>query len=132
MDDNGSNAKLKSLCNVAKSAWMLKYRMEKFSPHHINSILVKAWDDFNISSGNIIMDSFLKKRHPPLIPTNLTTNTQASATSTQVYSGAKAEVINNISRHTVASIELQITRTDNNMVVLREKGTQQSLRKIII
>ena len=65
MDDNGSNAKLKSLCNVAKSAWMLKYRMEKFSPHHINSILVEAWDDFNISSGNIIMDSFKKYIYIP-------------------------------------------------------------------
>ena len=91
----------------------------------MNSILVEAWDAFNISSENIIRDSFDKKKLPPLSPPGLTKNTQACAASTLVSSGAKAEEINNISHHTVTPIELQITRTDNPMVVLQAKGTQQ-------
>ena len=66
-----------------------------------------------------------KQSHPPLIPTDLTTNTQARAASIQVSSGSKAGEINNISIHTVVSIELQVTNTDDHMVVLQAKGTQQ-------
>ena len=38
-NDNGPNAKLKSLYNVAKSAWMLEYGTTKFSRHLMNSVL---------------------------------------------------------------------------------------------
>ena len=115
---NGPNSKLNSLYNVAKSAWMRKYGKTKFSPHHMNSALVEAWVDFNISDGNIFRDSFTKTKLTPLNPTELTTNTQACAASIQVSSEAKAEEINNISLQTVSPIELQVTRTDDPMVVL--------------
>ena len=46
-------------------------------PHHMNSILVEAWDTFKVSAGNIIRDRFAKTNLPPLSPTNLTTNIQA-------------------------------------------------------
>ena len=75
-NDNVSNTKMNSLYNVAKSAWILKYGTTKFSPHHMNAVLVEAWDAFNISSGNIIRDNFAKTKLPPLIPPNLTTTTQ--------------------------------------------------------
>ena len=39
-NDNGPNAKVKSLYNVAKSAWMLKYGTKFFLHHHMNSVLV--------------------------------------------------------------------------------------------
>ena len=98
----------------------------------MNSVLVEAWDDFKVSAGNIIRDISTKTMLPPLIPPYLITNTQACAASIQVYSGAKAEEIKNISRHTVAPIKLQVTRTDDPMFVLRSKGTQHSPRNIII
>ena len=66
-----------------------------------------------------------KKKLPPLSPPNLTTNTQACAASIQVYYEAKAEDINSISCQTVAPIELQVTRTDDPMVVLRANGKKQ-------
>ena len=47
-NDNSPNARLKSLYNVAKSAWMLKYGTTKFSPHHMNSVLVEEWDLFKM------------------------------------------------------------------------------------
>ena len=131
-NDNGPNAKLKSLYNVAKTTWVLKYETTKFSPHHMNSLLVEAWYDFKVSSVNTIRDSFAKTNIPPLIPPNLSTNTQSCDSSIQVSSGAKAEEINNISHQTVVPIELQVTRTEDPMVVLREKDKQKSSRNIIL
>ena len=73
-----------------------------------------------------------KKRSLPLSPINLTTNTQACAASIQVYSESKAEEINNILCQTVAPIDLQVTRTDDPMVVLQSNGKQQLSRNNIL
>ena len=108
-NDNVPNAKLKSLYTVAKSVWIPKYGTTKFSPHHMNSVLVEAWDAFKMSASNIIRDSFAKTKILPLRPPNLTTNTQAYSASSQ-----------------------QDTMTDDPMVVLRSNGIQQSLRNIIL
>ena len=59
-----------------------------------------------------------ENKSTPLIPPEFTTNTKACPTSIQLSSGAKAEEINGILRRTVAHIELQVTRTDDPMVVL--------------
>ena len=105
---------------------------EMFLPHHRNYVLVESWDAFKASSSNIIRYSCVKTMIPPFSPPNLTTNTQACDAFIQVSSGANYEEINNISRHTVAPIELKVTRTDNHMVVLWENGTQQLSRIIIL
>ena len=85
---------------------MLKYGTTNVSPHHMNSVLVISWDNFKVSAGNIIKDSFGKTKLPPFRPPNLTTNTQICDASTQLPSGFKFEEINNILRQTVAPIEL--------------------------
>ena len=85
-----------------------------------------------MSAGNIIRDSFVKTKLPSLVPNDLTTNTQACAASIQVSSGANTEEIKNISLQTVAPIELQVTRTDDPMVLLQENGMQQLSRNIIL
>ena len=90
-NNNGPNAKLKALYNVVKSAWIMKYGAEKFSPHPMNYVLVEAWHAFNMSAVNIIRDSFVKKKLPPRRPHRLTTNNQACAASIQVSSRTKAE-----------------------------------------
>ena len=38
---------------------MMKYGMKKFQPHHMELILVEAWDAFKVSVGNIVRDSFI-------------------------------------------------------------------------
>ena len=49
---------------------MMKYEMTKFSPHHMNYVLVEAWDFFNMSAGNIIRDRFAKNFYlPSSLPT---------------------------------------------------------------
>ena len=99
-NDNGPNAILKSRYNEVKSMWMPKYDTTNILPHHTNSILVEARDAFKVSSGKDIRDRFVRKIYPPLIPPNLTTNTQSYAASGQLSSGAKTEEINDIFRAT--------------------------------
>ena len=90
-NDNGPNSKLKSLYNMAKSKWLMEYGMTKFSPHHMNSFLVEAWDTFKMSAENIINDSYEKTMLLPLSLTDLTTNKQACDAYIQVSSEAKSE-----------------------------------------
>ena len=82
---------MKSPYKAVKVSWMMKYGTTKRLPHHMNSILVQARDAFKVYSGNIIRDRFVKTNLPTLSTTNLTTNTQACAASTQLSSGYKAE-----------------------------------------
>ena len=97
---------------------MLKYGREKFSPHHMNSILVEVWDEFKMSAGNTIRDRFSKTKLPHLRHPDLTTNIQACDASIQVSFGYKAEEINNISCQIVVPIKLQVIRTEDPTVVL--------------
>ena len=93
---------------------------------------MEAWDAFKVSAGKVIRDSFAKRKLPPLIPTELTTNNQAYYSSVQLSSGSKSEEINEISHQTVVLIEVQETRTYDNMVVLQSKVIKQSPRNIFL
>ena len=85
-NDNGPNSTLKALYNRLKDKWMVKYGTTRFQPHHMNAVLVEAWDAFLEASGNIIVDSFAKTHLLPLIPPNIITNTQAMVASVQTSS----------------------------------------------
>ena len=69
---------------------MLKYGMTQFLPHHMNYVLVEAWYAITVSTGNIAKDVFARKKLLPLIPPNLTTNTQEYFASVKLSYGAKA------------------------------------------
>ena len=128
-NDNGPNSKLKSLYNVSKANWMLKYGTMIFQPHHMNYILVETWEDFTVSAVNIIMNRFSKTCLLPLSPTNMITNTQACVASAQTSSKG----INNIPEDTISPIKLQVTTTKEPMVTIRAKGiTQQKPINILL
>ena len=98
---------------------MMKYGMKKFQPHHMELILVEAWDAFKVSVGNIVRDSFIKKKKLfPLSTLNFSTSLGACVASAQVSSGSKAEDIDVMAHHTVGPIKVQKFRTDDPMVVL--------------
>ena len=117
LNDNGPNSKLKCCYNELKPVLILKYGMTNLLPCRMKSIFVESWYVFNISAGNIIRYIFSKKKLP-LIPRNLTINTQAFDAYIQVYSGSNSGGINEILRLTVASIEVQYIRTDYLIIVL--------------
>ena len=85
-NDNRHNSTLKALYNILKAKWMLKYGTTRFQPHRMNSVLVEAWDAFEVSSGNIILDSFAKTHLLSLSQPNMITNTQAMVASVQTSS----------------------------------------------
>ena len=128
--DNVPKAKLKYLYNVAKYTWMLKYGTEKFFTSRHELCLDGIMGYLQGISWKHHQINICENKYTPLIPPDLTINTQACAASIQVFSGSKAEEINEISHHTVATIEIQLTRTDDPMVVLQAKGSQKSSRKI--
>ena len=118
---NGPNSTLKDLYNVSKAKCMLKYGTTMFQPHHMKPVLVEAWDAFKVSSGKIIFDSFAKTHLLPLIPPNMITNTQAMLASVQTSSKG----INCIAGDRVAPSQLQVTRNNDPMVIIRVKGSNQ-------
>ena len=100
---------------------LIKLR-ESTSPHEL-------WEDFTVSAGNIIRDSFAKNHLLALCPPNMITNTQACVASVQTSSN----VINKIAEDTLAPIQLQVTSTNNTMVIIQAKvSIQKPLRNIIL
>ena len=80
----------------------------------MNAVLVEAWDAFKVASCNIIVDSFAKTHLLPLSPPNIITNTQAMVASVQT----SPKGINWIAEDTVAPIQLEVTRTNEPMVII--------------
>ena len=128
-NDNGPNSKLKALYNISKDKWMMKYDIMRFQPRHMNSVLVETWESFTVSSGNIIRDSFAKTHLLPLSPPNMMKNIEACVASVQTSSKG----INHIAEYTLAPIKLQVTSTNDPMLIIRAKvSTQQPSRNIIL
>ena len=108
---------------------MLKYGTTRFQPHHMNSVLVETWEAFTVSAGNIIRDSFAKTHLLPLSPPNMITNTQACVASLQ----SSSKGIKQISEDSLAHIQLQVTRTNYPMLIIRVKvSIQQPSRNILL
>ena len=76
-NDHRPNSKLKTLYNISKVKWMLKYGNTTLQPHLMNSILVETWEAFMVSSGDIIRYSCTKTHLLPLSPPNMITTTHA-------------------------------------------------------
>ena len=114
---------------VLKAKWMVKYGTTRFQPHHMNTVLFEAWNAFKVASGNIIVDSFAKTYLLPLSPPNIIINTQAMVASVQTSSN----VINWVAEDTVSPIQLEVTSTNDPMVIIRAKGsTHQPSRKFLL
>ena len=108
---------------------MLKYGTARFQPHHMKYALVETWEAFTVTSGNIIRYSFAKTHLLPISPPNMITNTQACVASVQTSS----TFIIQISEDTLAPIKLQVTRTKDPMVIIRENiSTQQPSRNVLL
>ena len=99
----------------------MKYGTTKFLPHHMNYIVMEAWDDFKVSSGKTIRENCSRTNIPPLSPSEFTTNNQACVASSQVSSRSKAEQIKGIAVRNVAPIGVEEIRTDNSIVILQAK-----------
>ena len=102
----------------------------KFTPSHMNSVLVEMWHSFQQQSACVIIDAFKKTKLLPLAPPDHDTNAQACLAATQTPLGKKSEQIEDISRTSMANGEVKAIRTTEPMVTLRSKG--RSSRNILI
>ena len=66
--NGGPNEKLKARYNNSNKYSMMKHGRRKFTPPHMNAILLKAWDAFNLSSVNLVRDIFKIKNYFPSLP----------------------------------------------------------------
>ena len=98
---------------------MLKYDTTRFQHYHMHSVLVETWEAFTLSSGNIIRDIFAKTFLPPLIPTIMITTSQTCEAFVQICS----KCINQIVENTLEPIKLNMTKTNDPMVIIRAKGS---------
>ena len=67
-NNNGPNLKLNNLYDNARMNWMSNHGTIKFTPSHINSVLVETWSAFKISSAKITQESSKKTHLPPPFP----------------------------------------------------------------
>ena len=65
-NDNGSNAKLKACGNKRKSEWPRRFLSISFLPAHMNTVVVKAWNEFLLDCAGVIHRSFHKTKLCPL------------------------------------------------------------------
>ena len=96
----------------------------KFTPAHMNSVLVEMWHLFQQQSALVIIDAFRKTKLLPLAPPDHDTNTQACLAASQTPSGKKADEIEDIARASMAPVVIYVIRTTDPMVILRARGNQ--------
>ena len=96
----------------------------KFTPSHMNSVLVEMWHLFQQQSALVIIDAFRKTKLLPLAPPDHDTNTQAFLAATQTPSGKKAEEIEEIARASMAPVVIDVIKTVDPMVILIARGNQ--------
>ena len=65
---NGPNLKLNIYYGIAKVKWQRQHGTMKFTPAHMNSVLVEMWHYFQKQSASFIIDS-LKNEAPAPHPT---------------------------------------------------------------
>ena len=94
----------------------------KFTPAHMNSILVEMCHLFQQQSARVIINAFLKTKLLPLAPPDHDTNTQACLSATQTPSGKKSEEIEDIARAFMAPVAVDVIRTTDPMVILIAQG----------
>ena len=94
----------------------------KFTPAHMNSVLVETWHSFQQQSACVIIYALKKTKLLPLAPPDHDTNTQACLTATQTPSGTKSEETEEIGRASMAPVAVDGIRTTNPMVILRAQG----------
>ena len=131
-NDNGPKIKLKNVYGNARMNWMRHHGTLKFTPTHMNSVLVETWEYFKPSFATITQEYFKKTHLPPLLWRNICTNRQSCLSGTQMSNLEKADDIGHVSKTIIEPIEMKEVRKTDPLVILREKGRGRSSRNLLI
>ena len=99
-NDNVPNMNLNILCGNTRMNWMRHHVTLKYSPSHMNYVLVETWNTLKLSSVTITHKLF--KKTPPRYPPDIGTNNQACLAGTKQSNIEKAD---EIGRRVKANIE---------------------------
>ena len=102
--DNGPNMKLNNMYGNTRMEWMLYHGNLKFSPPHMNSVLVETWEDFKPSSTKIVQKYSNETHLTPLSPPDIGKNHQACLVCTQQSNLYKVDDIGRIEKAIIEPI----------------------------
>ena len=122
--DNGSNTKLKSCYNNRKSEWSRQFLSTPYSPAHMNTVLVKTWQDFILDSAGVIRRSFVKTKLCPLQSPSANQKFLGNTciSSLQCGTGKKSQELEIMKRDTYAPAKFTSKRTIYEHIIMK---TQQ-------
>ena len=124
--------KLKNLYVNSIMNWMTHHGTLKFTPEHINSVLIATWKSFKLSSTEITQTVFKKTNILILSPSYIDTYHQDFLAGIKKSNREKEDGIVQIEKAIIAPIYMEEVRTTDPMVILREKGRCRESRNFII
>ena len=92
-NDNSPNMKLNNLYGNPINNWMRHNGTLKFTPAHMNYVLVAIWESFGLSSTKITHNYFKRTHIPPLYPPDIYTDRQDFLGGTQQSNREKSDEI---------------------------------------
>ena len=105
--DNSPNLKLKHFYGNARTNFIRKHGNLKFTPDHMNDILVENWEYFKLPSAIITQEAFKKTHLLPLYPPDKGTKHQACLAATQTPNGKKADDVEPIAKYRIAPTDTE-------------------------
>ena len=110
-NNNGPNLNLKRYYGIVKLKWQRQHGTMKFTPAHMNYVLVEMWHYFQLKPDSITIDALKKTKLLSLSPPDFHTNAQACLGATQTPFGAKLEDTEDIYRSFMAPGQVKNIRT---------------------
>ena len=77
LNDNGPNTKINNFDGFARMNLMRLHGTLKFTPAHMNYVLVETWEAFKLSSTKITQKYFKMTHILPLSPSEIVTNSKS-------------------------------------------------------
>ena len=123
-NDNGPNASLKGYYNEVKDEWDEKFGTTKYTPPHLNSVIVEAWMRFSQRAAPIVVRAFEKTNLFPLQPPKKNDDNSAAGACTaamQCSQGKKSMELELFAQSAINAKPYSVKHTSDPMTILRAK-----------
>ena len=131
-NNKGPNMKLKYVYSNARMNCIIHHVTLKFSPLHMNYILVETWWSSKLLSATIYQKNFKKTHLLHISPLYIGTNYQACIPGTQQSKNDKLDEIGRIAKASIVPMEVEEFRTTDTILIMRDKGRCRSSNKLLI
>ena len=123
-NDNGFNARCKSIYNEEKSKWDQKLLTTRYTPSMMNQVLVATWKRLKVDSGHVIINSYEKTNLVPLKPPSKAEFAgHACVASMQCGTGKKSMELESVKADVFGTEKLMQERTTDEMVIIKSRNS---------